>query len=590
MKAQYILKLLIFLSILLVFPFMGSSQYRSRDVKKELAIEKQLSAIDASAAPLFKAGTKAMDSGNLKLADSLYSLVMKKTPEFDPMLRRLGGIRFHLGRTQEGMDICAKAVQLNESAYNLLSLANCYYGLYKGNDPVSPQLYMAVNLIKKAMLLPDGTEIDFPVILGEIAQKQNDIVNFRLATKLLVRDYPDEMITHFYSALLSAYDKEWGMAKEEIMKAQEKGLDPHIVSSFLASGVESEVHKRDLIKFLIWIVIAWILGIIILFLLGKLLSGYTLRLLEKEFTEEDAAGTEKFLLRIYRFLINTGGIYYYISLPFILLLVVAVVGGLFYVFLMVGRIPIQLMLIITVGSGFTIYGMVRSLLVRIKYKDPGRELKYEEAPGLFELTREVAQSLGTRAVDEIRITPFTDLAVYERGTWKEKLRDEGERVLIIGTGILKDFKTDDFRSVLAHEYGHFSNRDTAGGEVAIRVQNDMVKYFFALQAAGQNVWWNVAFQFLRLYNYIFMQISYGATRLQEVLADRVAARTYGPVAFQNGLTYVVKRSIEFNKYAGNEIDEANDSNRPYQNLYEMDGNAAMKSRRPWNRPLTRKQR
>ena len=151
MKAQYILKLLIFLSILLVFPFMGSSQYRSRDVKKELAIEKQLSAIDASAAPLFKAGTKAMDSGNLKLADSLYSLVMKKTPEFDPMLRRLGGIRFHLGRTQEGMDICAKAVQLNESAYNLLSLANCYYGLYKGNDPVSPQLYMAVNLIKNQM-------------------------------------------------------------------------------------------------------------------------------------------------------------------------------------------------------------------------------------------------------------------------------------------------------------------------------------------------------------------------------------------------------------------------------------------------------
>jgi Zn-dependent protease with chaperone function len=32
---------------------------------------------------------------------------------------------------------------------------------------------------------------------------------------------------------------------------------------------------------------------------------------------------------------------------------------------------------------------------------------------------------------------------------------------------------DAFRAVLAHEYGHFTNRDTAGGEIALRVNRDM---------------------------------------------------------------------------------------------------------------------
>jgi Zn-dependent protease with chaperone function len=76
-----------------------------------------------------------------------------------------------------------------------------------------------------------------------------------------------------------------------------------------------------------------------------------------------------------------------------------------------------------------------------------------------------------------------------------------------------------------------------------------------------------------LYNLIFVRISHGATRLQEVLADRVAAQTYGARAFQDGLTYVIKRDIEFMKYANSEIEEARKIDRPFNNLYELSGNA-----------------
>jgi len=41
---------------------------------------------------------------------------------------------------------------------------------------------------------------------------------------------------------------------------------------------------------------------------------------------------------------------------------------------------------------------------------------------LFNLTDEVAKLMGTRPIEEIRITPLTDLAVYEKVTKKKKQR------------------------------------------------------------------------------------------------------------------------------------------------------------------------
>ncbi len=55
------------------------------------------------------------------------------------------------------------------------------------------------------------------------------------------------------------------------------------------------------------------------------------------------------------------------------------------------------------------------------------------------------------------------------------------------------------------------------------INRDMMKFAIAMIESGQAVWWNVAFQFLRVYHFLFCRISHGATRLQEVLADRVAA-------------------------------------------------------------------
>jgi hypothetical protein len=253
----------------------------------------------------------------------------------------------------------------------------------------------------------------------------------------------------------------------------------------------------------------------------------------------------------------------------VIFLVIIVAASIIYGFLMLGRIPIKLVALLVIGGLITIFTMIRSLFIKVESVDPGRSLTYEEAPGLWDLTRTVAASVDTRAVDEIRITPGTDLAVYEKGTLRERSQDKAKRILILGIGVLNDFKQNGFRAVLAHEYGHFTHRDTAGGDIAIRVNNDMMKFAHAMIASEQATRLNIAFQFLRIYHFIFRRISHGATRLQEVLADRVAALNYGPLAFEEGLTHVVRKSAEFHHLAVKEIDASVAAQRALQNLYEL---------------------
>lgn len=553
---QYLRNLVL---IVLLSPFITVAAQRNFD--KEHQLELQLQTIDSNLVTTFRNGTTAMDQGDLILADSLYSIVMAKAPSFDPVLRRLGSIRASLGKPHEGLYYCTKALEIKRSAYNLLSLAN-FYTFYEGYK----DLPKAMELLREARSLPDGGDIDIIGLIGQVQLQQNDIEGFRKTAQLMRNAYPGEMYTHYFSAIENAVDNKWTDAKNEILQAKELGLDEGTVQGFLDSGINKHLKRKSWAVGLIFVVAAWMAGLLLLFAIGKIISNITMKSIEKD---ELGDRRNQSLRSFYKSLINAGGIYYYISLPIIILLVIGLAGAIIYLFILAGRIPIKFVLILVVGACISIYAMIRSLLVKVKSSDPGRELKRDEAPKLFELTEEVAKSLDTRPIDEIRITHGTDLAVYERGTWKEKLGDQAQRILILGTGVLKDFKKSDFKAILAHEYGHFAHRDTAGGEIALRVMNDMSKYFYALYEHGQTVWWNFSFQFLRLYHFIFRRKSHGSTRLQEVMADRVAVQTYGQAAFQNGLTHVIRRDIEFNYLANKEIELGNLAKRSFSNFYNL---------------------
>lgn len=566
MKRIYVSALFLLLFIL------NSSVFfcQERDVAKELKIELELKGIDSALVKNFSEGTAAMDAGNFRVADSLYTLVADKASTFTPVLRRLGGVKVEMGDTKNGLALCERAVELSRSSDNLISLASALINASaKNGNNNSFWLDRALVVLKEGRILPDANDFEYNALIAQVALQLNSIPDFEIATEYLIKNHSDEMGSHYYAAILAAYQEDWIKAETEIETAKEMGLPAETADAFMDSGIKSNLAIAKYKRFFIWLLIVWALGFVVLYIVGVILSNYTLKSIEKEFKATASTKLATTLRSIYKGLINFAGVYYYFSLPIVLVLVIVVVGGLTYMFVALGHVPIKLVLLLVIGGGITIYSMIKSLLLKVEYEDPGRELKESEAPALFAIAREVARKMNTRPIDEIRITPETDLAVYEKGTKKEKMQDKGRRILILGTGVLKDFKLDAFKAVLAHEYGHFSHRDTAGGEVALRVRNDMSKYIQSLYYAGQTVWWNLAFQFLRLYHFIFYRISNGATRLQEILADRVAAQTYGATAFESGLKYVIKSNIEFVKLATTEIEDAKKVKRPFNNLYDL---------------------
>jgi Zn-dependent protease with chaperone function len=212
---------------------------------------------------------------------------------------------------------------------------------------------------------------------------------------------------------------------------------------------------------------------------------------------------------------------------------------------------------------------VRSLVVRRGVEeDPGTRLAESQAPEVWALAREVAAKIGTRPVDTIFLTPDTELAVSERGSLSARMRDQGHRFLILGVGVLDGMTRRQLSAILAHEYGHFSNRDTAGGDVAGAVRASLIKAIVGIAQGGGAVAINPAWHFLRVYMALFQRVALGASRLQEALADRFAARAYGGPAFVEGLRHVVERSVRFDHAVSTIVDRAEQQRKAIPNLYE----------------------
>ncbi|MEK6301643.1 MAG: tetratricopeptide repeat protein [Acidobacteriota bacterium] len=555
-------------SILILFLAPAQfAQSTERDMAKEALIWQKLQSIAPRSVETFKEATDALDKGDYEKAARLYEEVYKKAPDFDPLVRRLGGSLIEMGRRQEGLALLEKAVKMNRSPENLMSLARSF--TLDGERSSRQDLERALTLAKEGARANTGDDEGYWFVVAQLSldlERQEDL---REATRMLVKLYPDTLAAHYCSAVVAIQDGDWIKAEDEIKKAQSLGLPAEIANNILAAGVHTRATVWRYTYYSLCLVAAWAVGLVLLFVLGKVFSKTTLQWIETADPNAEVGGNDLPMRKYYRWLMNVAGVYYYISIPVVAFLVLATAASITYGFFIAGRIPIKLVLILVFGALVTVYAMIRSLFIKIESEDPGRTLREDEAPELWALVREVAQTVSTRPVDEIRVTPGTDMAVYERGSFKERMQDRAHRILILGVGTLNGFNQNAFRAVLAHEYGHFRHRDTAGGDVAIRVNNDIVKFAVAMIESGQAVWWNVAFHFLRVYHFLFRRISHGATRLQEVLADRVAARKYSPQAFEEGLTHIIRRQVEFEDITYWEITNANKAQRAVQNLYEL---------------------
>jgi Zn-dependent protease with chaperone function len=552
--------------VLLAIPSRSVALPSLAEFDRRIAAE--LAARSPDAALVWTEANLAREREEHEKAARLYAKVAVMAPGFTHALRRQAGEELALGRRDRAVALARQAVAAEASPENLAALATILARGKGKAEPPKADLDEARRLaLRAAAAAPDDFYIQ--AALCQVALQAADGAALKQGVARLLAVAPEEDVTHQFAALLAAIEGRFDDAQASLRKARERGMPEERYQALSQAFEKARPASARLLPVLVWGGGAWLGALVLLLALGAGLSRAVLREAEAlpGETTGRAQGSGSLLRRVYAFVLWLSCLYYYVSLPIVALVVLMAGGGIVYAMLAAGHIPVKLLLFVVVITLVTLWSILKSLFVRARDEDPGERLDLRAHPRLRALLGDVARRVGTRPVDNVYLTPGTEVAVMERGGLTRQLSGRAERCLILGVGVLDGLSLGPLRAVLAHEYGHFSNRDTAGGGFALAVRRSLIAMAEALAQNGAAAWYNPAWLFLNGFYRVFLRISQGASRLQEILADRWAAFTYGSKAFEEGLRHVVERSVRFAARANVTLQEMVARRQPVANLY-----------------------
>src|SRR5438128_195519 len=187
-----------------------------RNMEKEQRIWQELQTIAPNMVETFKAATTALDKNDFAQAVRLYEVVYKRAPDFDVVMRRLGGSLVLSGRKPEGFALLEAAVKKKESPENLFSLAQALALPSDGSQPRREDLERALPLTRHAVDLYQGNDPSYLLLWAMISVKTSRLEYVRQATARLLKEHADLMETHYFSAWVAVADKDWRKVEAEL--------------------------------------------------------------------------------------------------------------------------------------------------------------------------------------------------------------------------------------------------------------------------------------------------------------------------------------------------------------------------------------
>jgi len=181
-----------------------------------------------------------------------------------------------------------------------------------------------------------------------------------------VEQFPKREYTHYFNGIRALKDEDWKTAEAELRKAERLGVPRESVAAWLKMAIDKQKIIWDYAYYTLWALAGWVLGLVALFLVGKLLSTATMRMIKRGGLS-GIAGRRRGLRRVYRIVINLAGLYYYVSLPVVVLLALALSLSLGYALLMLPALNfylIALVLVVGLGSVWTALSGIRACFLR----------------------------------------------------------------------------------------------------------------------------------------------------------------------------------------------------------------------------------
>jgi Zn-dependent protease with chaperone function len=274
--------------------------------------------------------------------------------------------------------------------------------------------------------------------------------------------------------------------------------------------------------------------------------------------QQESPFEDKSLLRLFGFLLI-------VLLPFLIyLLMLAFYSAALFAFYgfwlisIIRRVPIAVvagLVIVVIGTGVGVIMGLYYLLRPPRRKTLGMEITKESEPAIWGITSEIAAALKAKPIDKIVVTPDPGIGVYLDGSILRTIAGGGHRVLEVGLPSVHGLTVDEFKSILAHEYGHFSNRDTQWSSFTYSMGSSLLSALRSVPGPPRGdggsaivsiimsinpAYW-ILFVFVRLY----FRITNGFSRIREVMADVMAVRLFGGRAFAEGLKKVATNDAVF---------------------------------------------
>jgi Zn-dependent protease with chaperone function len=280
-----------------------------------------------------------------------------------------------------------------------------------------------------------------------------------------------------------------------------------------------------------------------------------------------AAG-ETGLARLYALGLFAGLVLFYALLVYAAVGLVAVTVLLLWLLFLGNRIPVKLVLVIVLVGGGMAWSVVRSLFARPGTGSFGVEKSAADCPRLYGAIAEVARRVATDPVDQVYLAPGSAIGVHQEGRGPFGVFGVKRRVLTLGLSTMHFLTVSELQAILAHEYAHFSHRDTFYNRFVYQVTLSIQEAVQGLVRHGGRLnYVNPFYWLLRLYYRAYHLLSAGFSRSREFLADRMAVSLYGADVFASALTKVATDGALFEMTIYHNINGLLDEGKAFINMY-----------------------
>lgn len=223
------------------------------------------------------------------------------------------------------------------------------------------------------------------------------------------------------------------------------------------------------------------------------------------------------------------------------------------------RIPIFILVALGLAPLVSLWAAFRAIKV-IFFSPPQFQtavnVSLADKPKLKQTIEEVCRKVGTKIPDNLILHADATFFVTEG-----KLRTiDGvtqNRTLAIGAPLLKHLSLNEFKTILAHEFAHFSGNDTAYSRFVVPIYKSLgsaindIAGVNANTGEGNNVTnlmtllLLIPMMFLKIFLTYFATIDNILSRSRELRADWIAASNFGSNNMSSGLTKVVQISHHY---------------------------------------------